>query len=74
MQLLPRGHANGRLPHLELDAELAERGHDRDQVVGLDVLDRQVASGRRGERREARDLDVLRADPVRAAAEPVDPG
>ena len=71
-ELLARRHAQGRLPHLELDPELAERGHDRDQVVRLDVLDRDVAARDRGERREARDLDVLGADPVRAAAEPVD--
>ena len=68
----PGRHAQGRRSHLELDPELPERRHDRDQVVGLDVLDREVAAGHRGEGGEARDLDVLRADPVDAAAEPVD--
>ena len=65
-------HAQGRLPHLELDPELPERRHDRDQVVRLDVLDREVAPRDGGERGEARDLDVLGADAIRAAAEPVD--
>ena len=64
--------AHGRLPHVELDPELAKGGHDRDQVVGLDVLDRHLAARRRGERGEARHLDVLGADPVRPASEAVD--
>ena len=68
VELLPGRDADGRLPHVELDPELAKGGHDRDQVVGLDVLDRDLAARRRGERGEARDLDVLGADPVRAAA------
>src|SRR6476659_6128886 len=54
---------------LERDPELAERRDDRDQIIGLDVLDRHVAAGRGRERREARDLDVLRPDPVLAAVE-----
>ena len=32
-------------PHVELDPELAERGDDRNQIVGLDVLDRQLTAG-----------------------------
>ena len=59
-------------PDLELDSELPERRDDRDQVVGLDVLDREIASRDRGEHGEARDLDVLGPDAIRAAAEPVD--
>ena len=70
----PGGTRSGRLPHLELDPELAEGGHDRDEVVRLDVLDRQVAAGHGGERGEARDLDVLGPMPVarrrRAARRP----
>ena len=48
------------------------RRDDRDQIVGLDVLDRQVTPRHGREDGEARDLDVLRPDAVRAAAEPFD--
>ena len=68
-KLLVGRHAHGVVPHLQLDPELAEGRDDRDQVVRLDVLDRDLAARHRGERGEARDLDVLGADPVRAAAE-----
>ena len=46
----PGGTRTVRLPHLERDPELAERRHDRDQVVRLDVLDR---AGRRPSSRRA---------------------
>ena len=42
-----------------------------DQVAGLDVADPQLAAGRGGERHEAADLDVVGADRVLGAAEPV---
>ena len=72
MELLPGRDADGRLPHVQLDPELAKGGDDGDEVVGLDVLDRDLAARRGGQRGEARDLDVLRADPVRAALQLLD--
>ena len=72
VELLAGWDANVRLPHLELDPELAERRDDRDQVVGLDVLDRHSPPVARRKRGKARDLDVLRADAVRSATEPLD--
>ena len=56
---------------VEPDSELAERRHDRDQVVGLDVLDHDLAAGGRGELDEA-DLDVVGPDAVLALVELVD--
>ena len=70
-QPLPRRDAERGVPDLELDPELAERGHDREQVVRLHVLDHEVAPRDRRERGEARNLDVLGADAVRPAAEPL---
>ncbi len=68
-QALARGNANARVGDVELDAELAEGGHDGDEIVGLDVLDHDLSSGRRGEADEARDLDVVGPDSVLAPAE-----
>ena len=65
----PAGNANARVGDVELDAELAESGHDRDEIVGLDVLDHDLSSGRRCEADEARDLDVIGPDSVLASAE-----
>src|SRR5207244_2795284 len=58
-------------PPLRLDAdpEPLEGRHDRDEVAGLDLLDRDLAGGDRAEADEARYLDVVAADPVLAAAE-----
>ena len=72
VEVLAGGDADARLGDLHLDPQLAERGDDRDQVVRLDVLDDDVAAGHRRQADEARDLDVVGADPVLAAAELVD--
>ena len=60
----PAGTRTVRVRDLHLDPELPEGRDDRDEVVGLDVLDDDLAPGRRGEADEARDLDVVGADPV----------
>src|SRR5207302_1668148 len=54
-------------PHA--DTETLEGGQDRDQVGGLDVVDRDLAGGDRPEADEARHLDVVAADAVLAAGE-----
>src|SRR5206468_9171525 len=68
-QLLPRRHVHRVLADLDADAELAERGNDRDEIPRLDGLDRHVAAGDRGHADEAADLDVVAADRPLAAAE-----
>ena len=68
-ELLPGRHAERRLPHLDPNPEALEGRQDGDQIARLDVLDREIASRRRGQADEAPDLDVLRPDTPRAAAE-----
>src|SRR5215217_2768340 len=53
--------------------EAAEADLDRPQVVLEHALDHQLAAGDRGQADEAGHLDVVGADGVLAAAEPVDP-
>ena len=65
----PGGTRTRRLPHLDVDAEPRERGQDREQVPGLDVLDRDVAARRGREADEAADLDVLGSDAPVAAVQ-----
>ena len=59
---------------LELDAhaEPREVQENRHEVLGRRLVDPEIAAGDGGEADEARDLDVLRRDPVLAAAEPID--
>ncbi len=68
----PGRDAHGALVDLHLDPELSKRRDDRDQVVGLDVLDRDVSARDRSERGEAGHLDVLRPDSVVASVQLVD--
>ncbi len=54
---------------LRVQAEAAELAADHQQVDRLDVADAQLAAGRRGERHEAADLDVVGGDRVLGAGE-----
>ena len=72
-ELLVRRDAQGRALDLDVDAEPLEGRQDRREVLGLDVVDRDVAAGDRRQADEAADLDVLGADPPLAAGELVDP-
>src|SRR4029453_1148980 len=72
-QVLLRGDVHRAAVNVHADPELAERRDDRDEVVRLDVLDRHVSARYRGERREARDLDVFGPDAVLATREALDP-
>ena len=56
-------HADRRALDRVLDAEALEARPDREQVLGHDVLDHDLAFGDRAEADEARNLDVVRADP-----------
>jgi hypothetical protein len=60
---------HARLPHLDADAEPAERRQDRPEVLRLDTFDRDAASGDRGKANERRDLDVVGSDSPLAAAQ-----
>ncbi len=68
-QVLPGRNVHRALLDVHPDPELAECRDDRDEVVGLDVLDRDVAARKSGQGRKACDLDVLGPDPVLSAAE-----
>ena len=59
---------------LDLDAQSREAVADRAQVLDSRVLDHQVAAGDGGQPDERRHLDVVGAQPVAAAAEPLDSG
>src|SRR4029078_8409910 len=72
-QLLARRDVDRGAVDLGLDAETAEGGQDRAQVAWLRVVDGPVARRHRRETDEARDLDVVRADPPLAAGERGDP-
>ena len=56
-----------------LQPETAELATDHDQVVGFRLVDPKLSLGGRGERHEARHLDVVGADPVLGAAQLVAP-
>ena len=55
-----------------LDPEPLEAGPDGDEMLRDDVLDHELALGDGAEADEARDLDVVGADPPLAAVEPLD--
>src|SRR5262249_11002362 len=71
-ELLVRRDANARLAELDAKAEPLERRQDRDEVVRLDLLDRDPAAGPRAEADERCALDVIGADPPLAAAQRLD--
>ena len=71
-RLLPCGHVHGVSGHVDPHAEPLECGQDREEVIRRRALDRDVGARHSGEADEARHLDVLGADAVRAAAERLD--
>ena len=71
-ELLPGRDAHGRPLDLVADAEPLEAGPDRDEVLGLDVLDHELPVGDGAEADEARDLDVVGADPPLTAVQALD--
>ena len=70
-ELLIRGDQEVAALDQALQAEPLELPPDHQQVAGLDVADPQLPPGRGRQRHEAPDLDVVRADHVLGAAEPI---
>ena len=70
-QSLIRGNQEIAALDQALQAKALELAPDHQQVVGLDVADPQVPTGCGGERHEAADLDVVRADLVIGSTQPV---
>ena len=68
-ELLVAGHDHVGAVELGAQAQAREDEADHAQVLGLGVLDRELAAGHAGQRDERADLDVVGADVVRAAAE-----
>src|SRR5262249_56889068 len=69
---LVRWDAHARPFDVHGHAEALERRQDRDEVLGLDVVDGDLAAGHGSEADEAADLDVLGMNAVASATEPPD--